>query len=102
MATTTENTTTPAAASSRKRGARRTMIGVVTSDKMQKTRIVLVTHRVQHGAYGKYVTKRVKYKVHDEQNQTRSGDQVEIVESRPLSRDKRWRIERLIDRPVVA
>jgi small subunit ribosomal protein S17 len=84
------------------RGARRTMIGVVTSDKMQKTRIVSVTHRVRHEAYKKYVTKRVKYKAHDEKNETRAGDKVEIVESRPLSREKRWRIQRLVERPEQA
>ena len=85
-----------------RRGSRRKMIGVVLSDKMQKTRVVVITHRVKHGAYQKYITKRVKYKAHDEQNQTRAGDRVEIVESHPLSRDKRWRIERLIERPEQA
>ena len=84
------------------RGSRRTMIGVVTSDKMQKTRIVLVTHRVKHEAYKKFVTKRVKYKAHDEKNETRAGDRVLMVESRPLSREKRWRIEKLLERPEQA
>src|SRR5689334_20986333 len=84
------------------RGSRRTMIGVVTSDKMQKTRIVIVTHRVKHEAYKKFVTKRVKYKAHDEKNETRSGDKVLMVESRPLSREKRWRIEKLLERPEQA
>jgi len=85
-----------------RRGTRRTMVGVVLSDKMQKTRVVVVTHRVKHGAYKKYVTKRVKYKAHDEKNETRAGDRVAIVESHPLSRDKRWRIERLLERPEQA
>ena len=84
------------------RGQRRTMVGVVTSDKMQKTRIVAVTHRVKHEGYKKFITKRVKYKAHDEKNETRSGDRVEIVESRPLSREKRWRIQKLIERPEQA
>ena len=84
------------------RGSRRTFVGVVTSDKMQKTRVVLVTHRVKHEGYKKYVTKRVKYKAHDEKNETRAGDKVEIVESRPLSRQKRWRIQRLVERPEQA
>jgi small subunit ribosomal protein S17 len=84
------------------RGSRRTMIGVVTSDKMMKTRIVMVTHRVKHEAYKKFVTKRVKYKAHDEKNETRAGDRVLMVESRPLSREKRWRIEKLLERPEQA
>jgi len=75
------------------------LIGVVLSDKMQKTRVVVVTHRVKHEGYKKFIVKRVRYKAHDEKNETRAGDKVEIVESRPLSRDKRWRIERLIERP---
>jgi small subunit ribosomal protein S17 len=87
---------------SAERGSRRTLIGVVTSDKMEKTRVVLVTHRVPHQAYKKFVTRRVKYKAHDDKNETRSGDRVEIVESRPLSRDKRWRIQRLVERPDQA
>jgi small subunit ribosomal protein S17 len=88
--------------SASERGSRRVMTGVVLSDKMQKTRVVMVTHRVKHEGYKKYVTKRVKYKAHDEKNETRAGDRVEIVESRPLSRDKRWRIQRLVERPEQA
>ncbi len=78
------------------RGARRTLIGVVASDKMNKTRLVLVTRRVAHGTYQKYVVRRVKYKAHDERNEYKVGDRVEIIESKPISREKRWRIERLI------
>lgn len=80
------------------RGRRRTLIGVVTSDKMDKTRVVMVTRRVPHSSYAKYVTQRVKYKAHDERNEFKTGDRVEIIESRPLSRDKRWRIQRLVAR----
>jgi small subunit ribosomal protein S17 len=98
MATETQKTDQP----QDQRGSRRQMIGVVTSDKMTKTRIVMVTHRVKHQAYQKYVTKRVKYKAHDEKNETRSGDKVLMVESRPLSREKRWRIEKLLERPEQA
>ena len=77
---------------------RRELIGVVTSDKMQKTRVVLVERRLSHAKYGKYMTARTKYKAHDEKNEYKKGDRVLIVESRPLSRDKRWRVEKLIER----
>jgi small subunit ribosomal protein S17 len=81
---------------------KRKMVGVVTSDKMNKTRVVLVERRVSHGKYGKYLTKRTKFKAHDEKNEYKTGDKVIIVESRPLSRDKRWRVEKLIERPQEA
>jgi small subunit ribosomal protein S17 len=81
---------------------RRELIGVVTSDKMQKTRVVLVERRLSHAKYGKYMTSRAKYKAHDEKNEYKTGDRVLIVESRPLSRDKRWRVEKLIERPQEA
>jgi small subunit ribosomal protein S17 len=81
---------------------KRELIGVVTSDKMQKTRVVLVERRLAHKKYGKYMTSRRKYKAHDEKNEYKNGDRVVIVESRPLSRDKRWRVERLIERPQEA
>jgi small subunit ribosomal protein S17 len=80
------------------RAARRTLEGVVTSDKMQKTVVVMVTHRVRSEAYKKYMTKRVKYKAHTETNDFHVGDRVEIVESRPLSKDKRWRVAKLVER----
>jgi small subunit ribosomal protein S17 len=81
---------------------RRELIGVVTSDKMQKTRVVLVERRLSHAKYGKYMTSRTKYKAHDEKNEYKTGDRVLIVESRPLSRDKRWRVERLIEKAPEA
>jgi small subunit ribosomal protein S17 len=81
---------------------KRRMIGVVTSDKMDKTRVVLVERRLAHTKYGKYMTSRTRYKAHDEKNEFRTGDRVQIVESRPLSRDKRWRVEKLITRPQEA
>jgi len=77
---------------------RRTFVGTVTSDKMSKTVVVMVTRRVRSEAYGKYMTKRVKYKAHNEQNDVHVGDRVEIVESRPLSKDKRWRVAKLIEK----
>jgi len=81
-----------------KRGSRRSLIGLVTSDKMQKTVVVVVTHRVKSASYHKYLTKRVKYKAHSENNEFHVGDKVEIVESRPLSKDKRWRVAKLVEK----
>lgn len=74
------------------RGRPKTRIGIVTSDKMQKTVVVRVDHRVKHPKYGKYVTLHVKYKAHDENNTNAIGDKVMIVETRPMSKDKRWRV----------
>ena len=91
-----------AATGGREKSRRRELIGVVTSDKMQKTRVVMVERRLSHGKYGKYLTRRKKYKAHDERNEFKVGDRVLIVESRPLSRDKRWRVEKLIERPQEA
>jgi small subunit ribosomal protein S17 len=84
---------------SRPKSRRRKLVGVVTSDKMNKTRVVTVERRLSHAKYGKYMTMRAKYKAHDEKNEYRIGDRVVIVESRPLSREKRWRVERLVERP---
>ena len=80
------------------RGARRELVGIVTSDKMQKTVVVSVARRVQNTRFGKYETKRSKYKAHSEDNGAHVGDKVLIVESRPMSKDKRWRVSRLIER----
>jgi small subunit ribosomal protein S17 len=91
-----------AESSARAESRRRELVGVVTSAKMNKTRVVMVERRVSHGKYGKYLTKRTKFKAHDEKNEYREGDKVVIVESRPLSRDKRWRVEKLIERPQEA
>jgi small subunit ribosomal protein S17 len=68
---------------------------------MEKTVVVRVERLVPHPVYKKYVKRRVTYKAHDEKNEYQVGDRVEIVETRPLSRDKRWRVSRLIDRPAV-
>ena len=83
----------------REKSTKRKLIGVVVGDKMDKTRVVVVERRLAHAKYGKYMTRRVKYKAHDEKNQYHVGDRVEIVEARPLSREKRWRVERLLERP---
>ncbi|HJX66874.1 MAG TPA: 30S ribosomal protein S17 [Polyangia bacterium] len=87
-----------AAPNARPASRKRELVGVVTGDKMNKTRVVTVERRLAHAKYGKYMTKREKYKAHDEKNEYRVGDHVVIVESRPLSRQKRWRVERLLKR----
>ena len=80
------------------RGARKKLVGTITSDKMDKTVVVRVERLVPHEVYKKYVRRRVTFKAHDEKNEFRVGDRVEIVETRPMSRDKRWRDARLIER----
>ena len=74
------------------RGNRKSRIGVVVSNKMTKTVVVKVERRVADPKYGKIVTKAEKYKAHDEQQSCQIGDRVRIVETRPLSKDKRWRV----------
>ena len=82
-------------------GHRKVREGIVVSDKMDKTVVVLVERLVQHAVYKKYVRQRKKYKVHDPENRCRIGDQVAIVETRPLSREKRWRVQNIIKQAVV-
>ena len=81
---------------------RRKMIGTITSDKMNKTVVVEVIRKAMDPVYKKYVRMRDKYKAHDEQNQYKVGDRVEITEHRPISRDKRWLVTRLLARRVEA
>lgn len=76
---------------------RRTLVGRVVSDKMDKTVTVLVENRVKHPLYGKYVLRSKKYKAHDEANQYKEGDKVEIQEGRPISRTKAWVVSRLVE-----
>lgn len=78
----------------------KTLIGVVSSDKMQKTVVVTVTHRVRHAMYKKYISRSIKYKAHDEKNEAKVGDRVLLVETRPLSREKRWRVQKIIEKAV--
>jgi len=78
------------------RGKRRTAIGVVTSDKMQKTRRVEIPRLVKHQRYGKYIKRRTICHVHDEKDESHVGDQVEIMETRPLSKMKCWRLVRIV------
>jgi len=79
-------------------GNQKTRIGVVVSNAMEKTAVVTVDRRVQHAKYKKFLTRRERYKVHDEQNQCEVGDRVIIAECRPLSRDKRWRLSRVLEK----
>jgi len=79
---------------------RRKLIGRIRSDKMDKTVVVEVVRFKREGIYKKYVRVRKRYKAHDEKNEFKTGDRVEIIESRPLSREKRWAVARLIERPV--
>ena len=83
------------------RGKQKTRIGVVTSDKMDKTVVVKVEKLVKHPTYKKYIKRRVTYKAHDEENQCVIGDKVAIVETRPLSRDKRWRVREILEKNVI-
>lgn len=82
-------------------GQRKVREGIVVSDKMDKTVVVLVERLVQHAVYKKYVRQRKKYKAHDPDNRCHVGDRVSIVETRPLSRDKRWRVQNIIKPAVV-
>lgn len=77
---------------------RRTVVGIVVSDKMQKTIVVKVDRQVRHSLYRKYVEKSRRYKAHDEMNDARVGDRVSLVESRPLSREKRWVLQSILRR----
>lgn len=79
------------------RGSRKTQIGVVVSDKMDKTVVVRVSHLVKHPVYNKYIKRSAKYKAHDKDNSCKIGDRVLIVETRPLSKDKRWKVRQIID-----
>ena len=80
------------------RGIRKTRIGVVVSDKMDKTIVVKLSTRVRHPLYGKFITRTSKIKAHDEENACGIGDTVEVMECRPLSKDKRWRLVRIVEK----
>lgn len=87
-----------AAQRQKRRGQRRRLVGVVVSDKMDKTIVVMVERRKAHPLYKKYYTRRKKFLAHDEQNECRVGDVVQIMETRPLSRRKRWRLVKILER----
>ena len=80
------------------RAMRKTRVGLVVSDKMQKTVVVAIERRVPHPIYGKMITRTKRLKAHDEENSAKVGDTVRIVETRPLSKDKRWRLVEIVDR----
>ena len=80
------------------RNVRKTRVGIVTSDKMDKTVVVSVKDRVKHPLYGKIVNNTLKLKAHDENNECGIGDRVMIMETRPLSKDKRWRVVEIIEK----
>jgi len=80
------------------RKARKTRVGMVTSDKMDKTIVVSVVNMERHPLYGKAVKRTKKFKAHDELNQCQIGDRVRIMETRPLSKDKRWRLVQIIEK----
>lgn len=79
---------------------KRTMVGLVTSDKMDKTVVVQVSTKVKHSTYKKYIRKSSKYKAHDPLNQCAIGDTVAITECRPLSKDKNWRVSKVVVRAI--
>ncbi len=84
------------------RGNRSTRVGVVVSNKMDKTVVVRVDNLVKHSVYKKYMKRKVTCKAHDENNSCGIGDKVLIVETRPLSKDKRWRVRQVLEKAVTA
>jgi small subunit ribosomal protein S17 len=97
-ATTTETTAAPAASPAKKAALKRTLIGRVVSDKMNKTVTVLVERRVKHATIGKYMTRSKKFHAHSENNEFKLGDLVEIVETAPISKTKAWKVARLLEK----
>ena len=83
------------------RNLRKVMTGTVVSNKMDKTIVVAVETSVKHPIYGKIVKKTYKLKAHDEENQCQRGDRVKVMETRPLSKDKRWRLVEVVEKAVI-
>ena len=83
------------------RNLRKVMVGTVTSDKMDKTVVVSVETSVSHKMYGKTVKRTYKLKAHDEENKCEIGDKVKVMETRPLSKDKRWRVVEVVEKAVI-
>ena len=83
------------------RNLRKVMTGTVVSNKMDKTIVVSVETSVKHPIYGKIVKKTYKLKAHDEENQCQIGDRVKVMETRPLSKDKRWRLVEVVEKAVI-
>ena len=84
----------------KKRGMQRQLVGTVVSDKMDKTVVVLVERLVKHRLYHKYIRRRSKFSAHDKGNECRTGDKVLIMESRPLSKTKRWQVSKIVEKAV--
>ena len=80
------------------RNRRKLRVGKVVSDRMEKTIVVSIERLVKHALYGRYVRRRSKFKVHDEKNECRIGDTVRFMETRPMSKDKRWRFVEIVER----
>jgi len=83
------------------RGNRKTQVGIVASDKMDKTVVVKVEQLVMHPVYRKYIKRNVKFKAHDAENSCAVGDKVLIVETRPMSKDKRWKVREILEKNVA-
>jgi small subunit ribosomal protein S17 len=84
----------------KKRGNQKQVIGTVVSDKMDKTTVVAVERLVKHPLYHKFIRRRTKFSAHDEANACRIGDKVIIAESRPLSKNKKWRVSKIVEKAV--
>jgi small subunit ribosomal protein S17 len=84
----------------KKRGIKRQVVGTVVSNKMDKTVVVLVERLVKHRLYKKYIRRRTKFAAHDGDNACQIGDKVQITESRPLSRTKRWRVNKIVEKAI--
>jgi len=82
----------------RERNLRKERVGIVTSDKMDKTVVVAVSDKVRHPLYKKIINRTVKFKAHDENNECGIGDKVSLMETRPMSKDKRWRVVEIIEK----
>ena len=83
------------------RNLRKVLVGTVTSDKMDKTVVVAVENSVRHQKYGKIVKRTYKLKAHDEENKCQVGDKVKVMETRPLSKDKRWRVVEIVEKAII-
>jgi small subunit ribosomal protein S17 len=83
------------------RGSRKSLAGTVVSNKMEKTALILVERLTKHQIYGKYIRRRSKYMAHDPQNKCRIGDKVRIVESRPISKRKRWQVMEILTKGTI-
>lgn len=80
------------------RNNRKTKVGIVVSDKMEKTIVVAVATKIRHPLYGKTINRTTKFKAHDENNEAQAGDKVLIMETRPLSKDKNWRLIEIVEK----